>query len=179
MSLKHNSTHRKSEIINCTCTSVSIHLNDTTFITWQNVKQQHQVVRNILQSMEEKFSTYKMFIVDTAYFSNHLGYNLTFEFDNYVPIRNVIRHLDSMQKDTLAKFGEASYIDIRFLNEIPNDIIRSRRDYYSKSAELMPTLSSISDSRSDDFTHIDPSMPHPFSNETHIPFTLADRKSVV
>ncbi|HRI30226.1 MAG TPA: hypothetical protein PLQ21_01760, partial [Candidatus Kapabacteria bacterium] len=82
-------------------------------------------------------------------------------------------HRLALDLDMKELLPESQYSEEKYWKKVANDIIRSRRDYYSKSAELMPTLSSISDSRSDDFTHIDPSMPHPFSNETHIPFTLA------
>ena len=96
----------------------SVSSNDTLFITWQNIKQQYSRVRNILRTVEEKFSTYRMFVKDTATYPKR---QFIIEFDNYVPIRNVVKHLDSMIFDTLAKVRAAVYLDVRWLSTIDND----------------------------------------------------------
>ena len=82
-------------------------------------------------------------------------------------------HRLALELDMKELLPEPQYSEEKYWQKVAKDIIRSRRGSYNNAVPTPSLLTGINNLVSDDFTHIDPSMPHPFNGETLIPFTLA------
>ena len=82
-------------------------------------------------------------------------------------------HRLALELDMKELLPEPQYSEEKYWQKVAKDIIRSRRGSYNNAMPTPSLLTGINNLVSDNFTHIDPSMPHPFSGETLIPFTLA------